>query len=100
MKPIKATVLFAFLVASLLVTGERVYLVNASSYPRFLATDLGSVDAARIEELRKTACKDEPIEVYAKNGFWVLRCGFAYYQGHTYISHSDPFAEYRKTFSG
>jgi hypothetical protein len=100
MRTTKTALLFTFLAASLLVTGERVYLVNAASYPRFLATDLGNVDAARITELRKTACKDDPIEVYPKNGFWVLRCGFAYYQGHTYISHSDPFAEYRKTFSG
>lgn len=90
MRLIKSTLLLALLVASLLVTGERVYLVNAPSYPRFLATDLGDVDSARIVELRKTACRDDPIEVYAKNGYWVLRCGFAYYQGHTYISHSDP----------
>ncbi|HCM7206548.1 TPA: hypothetical protein N3202_004481 [Salmonella enterica subsp. enterica serovar Typhimurium str. D23580] len=100
MKALKTALLVAFAAAAVLVTAERVYLVNAPSYPRFLATDLGNVGAARVAELRKTACKDDPIEVYAKNGFWVLRCGFAYYQGHTYISHSDPFAEYRKTFSG
>lgn len=91
MSLIKSTLLLALLIAGLLFTGERVYLVNAASYSRFLATDLGNVDAARISELHRTECKDDPIDVYKKDGYWVLRCGFAYYQGHTYISHTDPY---------
>jgi len=90
------TVLFAaLLVGGLSVTAERVWLVNAPVYPRFLATDLGNVDAAHLEELRKSACKHDGIEVYPKRGVWILRCGFAYYDGHTYISHTDPFEAYR-----
>lgn len=92
----KTLTLAALLVVGLLVTAERLCLVNARIYPHFLATDLGNVDTARLQELRKSSCKDDSIEVYPKRGVWVLRCGFAYYDGHTYISHTDPFEAYRR----
>jgi hypothetical protein len=78
------------LAIGVLATLERVYLVNGSSYPRLLAEDVGNVDEAGLAKMRATTCKDEPVEVYKKDEIWVLRCGFAYYQGHTYISHTDP----------
>ncbi|MBA9846847.1 hypothetical protein DEE89_12110 [Ralstonia pickettii] len=74
----------------LVATLERLYLVNGSSYPSFLAEDAGNLDEVGLAKLRATSCKDESVEVYKKDDVWVLRCGFAYYQGHTYISHTDP----------
>jgi hypothetical protein len=71
-------------------TVERLVLVNAASYPQALAQDLGSVDRAGLKHLRATACKDDPIEVIPKDGVWILRCGFLYYQGATFLSHTDP----------
>lgn len=85
------TILIAIaMVLGVLATLERVYLVNGSSYPRFLAEDASNVDEAGLAKLRATTCKDDAIEIFEKGETWVLRCGFAYYQGHTYISHTDP----------
>lgn len=95
MRTLKTVLFAALLVAGLLATAERVWLVNAPVYPRFLATDLGNVDVARLQELHNAACKHDAIEVYPKRGVWILRCGFAYYDAHTYVSHSDPLEGYR-----
>ncbi|ARU24606.1 hypothetical protein RSSE_p0411 (plasmid) [Ralstonia solanacearum] len=45
-----------------------------------------------LDGLRMGLCKGEPVEVYPKTGYWVLRCGIAYFEGRTFISHTDPFA--------
>ncbi|MCM3583767.1 hypothetical protein M3795_25180 [Ralstonia pickettii] len=88
----RVIVLVAVVIAGILATAERMYLVHGRTYPRFLATDAGSVDRAGLMKLRATACKAEPIEVYEKADFWVLRCGVVYYQAHTYISQTDPLS--------
>ncbi|AXV99247.1 hypothetical protein CJO80_27230 (plasmid) [Ralstonia solanacearum] len=76
----------------LLTVAERMYLVNGEHYPRILARDVGVVGLDGLDGLRVSACDGEPLEVYAKADYWVLRCGVAYFQGHTFISHTDPFA--------
>lgn len=86
-------VLFIGALFGIALTAERVILVNGTSYPRALADDAGSVDLAELQRLRTTTCKDEPIEVFPKNGYWILRCGFSYYQGHTFVSRTDPFGK-------
>ena len=73
---------------------ERLYLVNGSDYPRWLATaELGHVDVAKLKELRATECAHEPVEVWRKQGYAVLRCGFAISQPSTktYIATSFDF---------
>ncbi|NKA72536.1 hypothetical protein GO285_01413 [Ralstonia solanacearum] len=70
---------------------ERLYLVNGAHYPSFLAKDVGTVDMDGLRRLRASECGSEPVEVYAKADYWLLRCGFAYVPGNTFISHTDPF---------
>lgn len=85
------------IVGAVLNTAERLYLVNADSYPRFLARNLGTADMHTIDRLRANECKDHPVEVFEKKNYtWVMRCGFSWIDGHTYISNADPFRELRK----
>ncbi|CAJ0788010.1 hypothetical protein LMG19083_01661 [Ralstonia psammae] len=79
-------------IIGLLSGAERLYLVKGKQYPRFMAKDLGAVEFEGLERLRVSACNGDPLEVYPKTDFWVLRCGYNYFQGHTFISHADPFA--------
>lgn len=82
------------MVAASLFTIERAYLVNGKSYPRWLASgELGPVDDAALERLRTTECADEPIDVFQKDGFVVVRCGFMWYEPstRTYIADSYTF---------
>lgn len=79
---------------------ERLYLQHGSSYPSFLAQDLGSVDSKRMEEIRAKDCPKSAIQIFRKGdpqneagSYWVIRCGNSYYEGHTYISHTHPFAD-------
>ena len=59
---------------------ERLYVVYGHGYPRWLAAgELGDVDMADMLELRQTACKD-PIELFPKDDFVVLRCGFSWFE--------------------
>lgn len=72
---------------------ERLYLVNGSSYPRFLARDLGAASYATLDKLHAGECKGQMMEIYGKaDDEWVIRCGFNWYEGHTYISSTDPYA--------
>ncbi len=89
---LKAIIPFGIALVGLLTVAERLYLVNGGQYPRFLAQDVGAVDQNGLDGLRVASCNGEPIEVYAKADYWVLRCGVAYFEGHTFISHTDPFA--------
>lgn len=70
--------------------GERLYLINGTQYPRFMAKDLGVVESADLEQLRVSACNGDRLTVYRKTDFWVLRCGYDYFRGHTFITHTDP----------
>ncbi|CAJ0809564.1 hypothetical protein LMG19083_04964 [Ralstonia psammae] len=54
--------------------------------------DLGAVEFEGLERLRVSECNGELLEVDPKTEFWVLRCGYDYFQGHTFISHADPSA--------
>ncbi|WP_052321801.1 hypothetical protein [Ralstonia sp. A12] len=89
---LKATIVLGVAIAGLFVVAERLYLVNGAQYPRPLATDVGAVRFEDLDGLRVGSCNGEPVEVYPKTGYWVLRCGVAYSAGHTFISHTDPFA--------
>ncbi|NWK46029.1 hypothetical protein [Ralstonia pickettii] len=88
---LKAVGLLVFAAVGLLSVAERLYLVNGAHYPSFLAKDVGNVDMDRLGRLRAAECGSEPVEVYAKSDYWVLRCGVAYISGRTFISHTDPF---------
>lgn len=82
----------AFLLVGLLSTIERVYLVNGKTYPRWLARgELGRVDDAALGRLRATDCKNDPIEIFQKDGFVVLRCGFAWYEPSTKTFIADSY---------
>lgn len=82
----------AFMLAGLLSTIERVYLVNGKTYPRWLARgELGRVDDAALGRLRATDCKNDPIEIFQKDGFVVLRCGFAWYEPSTKTFIADSY---------
>lgn len=89
---LKAAIPLGVAIVGLFTVAERLYLVNGTQYPRFLARDVGVVRFEDLDELRVASCNGEPVEVYRKTGYWVLRCGFAYSEGHTFISHADPFA--------
>lgn len=85
----------AVIIGWFLITAERMYLVNGSSYPTFLATDVGHVDSKQAEALRVgEQCHDQVLEIFEKTDFWILRCGYSYFDGHTFISHgAHPFAD-------
>jgi hypothetical protein len=93
-----ALTLCALLFAVALLLGiERLYLLHGSTYPRFLAHDLGAVNYQRLLELDKNECKGHgPTEIIGKsNGVWVLRCGDLWTDGHTFISSTNPFADFQ-----
>lgn len=92
MKAVLEPIIIAVLLILVLLTGERVLLVNGPTYPKYLAEDLGNIDASILEYLHRTHCKGEPMEIYRKRDFWVMRCGVVYLEGHTFISHTDPTA--------
>ncbi|WP_196303110.1 hypothetical protein [Ralstonia solanacearum] len=93
---IKTVVLGGIAIIGILSVAERLYLVNGSYYPRFLAKDVGAVGFDGLDRLRLSACGGEPVEVYSKSAYWVLRCGVAYMPGNTFISHADPFESLRR----
>ena len=72
---------------------ERLYVVYGHGYPRWLAAgELGDVDMADMLELRQTACKD-PIELFPKDDFVVLRCGFSWFEPATNTFLAKSFHE-------
>lgn len=88
---IACTLLFIGIVLSEI---ERLYLVNGTTYPRVLARDLGAANYATLDKLRADQCKGQTMEIYSKaDNLWVIRCGFGWYEGHTYISSTDPYAD-------
>ncbi|MBK3865187.1 hypothetical protein G3A40_36135 [Paraburkholderia aspalathi] len=84
-------------VGAILNAGERLYLVNGGSYPRLLAHDLGAADYKTLDRLHGSQCKGESMEIYGKsNSQWVIRCGFSWVDGHTFISTTNPYADVLK----
>ncbi|MDN7527679.1 hypothetical protein [Burkholderia orbicola] len=80
------------LLGTFLLVAERVYLVNGSSYPRWLARDIGAANYAELDRLHGTECKGESMEIYGKRSSqWVIRCGFTWMGGRTYISSTNPY---------
>lgn len=75
-------------------TVERLYYVNGDSYPRWLATgelQKPANGANVIDELRNGPCKDAGIEITGKrDGVYVIRCGFSWYDSKTYLANFDP----------
>lgn len=81
-------------VGSLMNTAERLYLVNGQSYPRLLARDVGAADKATLDNLHRNQCKGELMEIYGKKGgLWVIRCGFSWVGGHTFVSDTNPYGD-------
>lgn len=93
---LKAAVPLGIAIVGILSVAERLCLVNGVHYPRFLAKDVGAVGFDGLDRLRVSACGGDPVEVYAKSSYWVLRCGVAYIPGRTFISHTDPFENLRR----
>lgn len=80
-------------VGAILSVGERVYLVNGKTYPRFLATDIGAANHDTLDRLRHAQCRGSLMEIYGKtNDEWVIRCGLSWIGGHTFVSRADPDA--------
>ena len=78
------TVVVVAMTVGILSVIERLYVVNGNSYPRWLAQgELGRMNDADLLSLRATECKHEPIEVFQKEGFFVLRCGMMLFERST-----------------
>ncbi|WP_216430267.1 hypothetical protein [Arcanobacterium phocae] len=92
MRLARGIVLVAAVIAGIFAAAERFFFFDCGTYESFIGIFAGSVDRAGLMKLRATECKAEPIEVYEKADFWVLRCGVVYYQAHTYISQTDPLS--------
>jgi len=83
----------AVFAGSVLSIAERLYYVNAPSYPTWLASGELSPGES-LEELRSHACKGRgPLEISQKaDGVFLVRCGLMWYDSKTYIAHFDPTA--------
>jgi len=82
---------FGVIVFGLVAGAERVYLVNASSYPTWLASDQGPVNADRLLANLDPKCAGKTAEIYEKDGNRaVVRCGgFSWYDSYTYQVHLE-----------
>lgn len=92
LKLLRAVIPLGIGVIGLFSVADRLYLVNGEQYPRFMAEDVGAVEFDDLNRLQVSPCNGDPLEVYPKKDFWVLRCGYDYFHGHTFISHANPFA--------
>nr|CAC79195.1 hypothetical protein 18.2 kD [uncultured bacterium] len=94
---IGAAAFFVVLAGCVLIGFERVYLVTADSYPRFLTQNLGTADMNTLDMLSAKDCKGKAVEVFEKaNNTWIIRCGFGWHDSHTYTSNADPFRGIRQ----
>lgn len=65
------------LLLAALLAQERLYPVHGRTYPHWLARNLGTLDAAALDRLRRTDCLGHRLEMFEKDdGAWVVRCGF------------------------
>jgi hypothetical protein len=89
-RPIKIALVIIF-GALTLNTVERLYLVNGESYPRFLGQGLGDVDFQVVTDLRD---QYGSLDIYQKRAgekdIWVIRAGFGWLDGRTFISDTNP----------
>lgn len=78
---------------------ERLYFVNASTYPQAFARDVGKITEPRqLDPIQKNVCEHTLMEIYPKKNGWFMRCGSIWYTGHTFYSSTDPYAAYRGQF--
>lgn len=69
-------------------TLERTYLVQGSSYPAFLGTDVGIVNLQKVIDLHETKCPGMGTSTFRKNDdIVVIRCGNSWLGGKTFIGH-------------
>lgn len=74
-------------------TFERVYLINARSYPAWLtAGNLGKLDANTTSKLRNERCT-EPLEILKKEDGYVVRCGVWLWLPSTHTWKADSVAD-------
>lgn len=84
--------LAAFACAILLgiaLTIERLYVVNADSYPEFMATRLKG-DASDAGILKAANCV--PMEILEKKNGWLIRCGLLRINGPVFLTSKPPFS--------
>jgi hypothetical protein len=71
------------------LTIERLYFVNADSYPEFMATRLKG-DASDAEVLKAANCV--PMEILEKENGWLIRCGLLRINGPVFLTSKFPFS--------
>jgi len=87
---ILAAAVFIIFVFGILSVIERLYLVNAPTYPKWLVQrDIGALTNNQLMEFYVAECKGMGAEMHEKeNGTAVIRCGgMMWYDGHTYLVH-------------
>lgn len=85
-----AALFFGGIALFCIFTVERLYFVNAASYPSWLATrDLGALDEAQIMEFAASSeCRGRSEILSKANDQVVIRCGGAMrYEASVYIAH-------------
>lgn len=91
-----ATIYILLVAFGFVMTIERLYLVNGSSYPSWLATkdlgefkDDGKGNFTQISDFSKKNCPGGGMEVDVKeNGLVVMRCGgILWYESDTFTAH-------------
>lgn len=70
------------------LTIERLYVVNADSYPEFYATRLKGDDS---DAAALNAAKCVPMEVMQKKNGWLIRCGLLRINGPVFLTSKPPF---------
>jgi hypothetical protein len=84
----------AVVTAFIFIAVERYYLVDAQGYPSILAKPLDLKQGESALRLREGECKNDVIYSFRKaKDIWIVRCGFDWFTGSTYITHSDPFPQ-------
>ena len=82
---------FSLFIAGILIAVERVYFMNATTYPHWLASgELKPGDS--LKALREGDCKGRsPMLIFGKaDGIFVIRCGETWTNSKTYIAHFNP----------
>lgn len=75
-----------------MAVSERLYLINGSSYPNWLATELsGSWNTVQNQDVVRKSCHGRGgVEVLNKaDGRAVLRCGFSWAPGNTFVANAS-----------
>ncbi|WP_262145314.1 hypothetical protein [Serratia ficaria] len=80
-----------FFLMLIIVTSERLWLVNGTSYPEFLGTVKEGITIDS-PEMMNGVCRTES-QFYQRGNKWVIRCGFDWLTGKTIITHTSPFPD-------